>query len=230
MDKSGKLYIIATPIGNLGDISLRALEVLKNCDIIACEDTRVTARLLARHKISRPLTIYNSAHEIRQSNVLLEKLKLGKEVALVSDAGTPTLSDPGFRLVRACRREGIEVLPVPGASAAIAALSVSGLPAMSFLFLGFLPHKSSIRRRMFQQYKEYPHTIIFYESCHRIEKFLPEAREELGDSRWACIAQEMTKMHETYITRTLGEINDRALYLPAKGEFVILIANKNFSL
>jgi 16S rRNA (cytidine1402-2'-O)-methyltransferase len=230
VDKSGKLYIMATPIGNLGDISLRALEVLKNCDIIACEDTRITARLLARHKISRQLTVYNSAHEIRQSVVLLEKLKLGKEVTLVSDAGTPTLSDPGFRLVRACRREGIEVLPVPGASAAVAALSVSGLPAMSFLFLGFLPHKSSARRYVFQQYKECPHTIIFYESCHRIEKFIFEAREELGDLRWACIAQEMTKLHETYTTRTLGEISDRALYLPAKGEFVILIANKNFSL
>jgi 16S rRNA (cytidine1402-2'-O)-methyltransferase len=157
-------------------------------------------------------------------------LKLGKNVALISDAGTPTLSDPGFRLVRACHQEGIEVLPVPGANAAIAALSVSGLPTMSFLFLGFLPPKSSARKQIFGQYKESPHTLIFYESCHRVEKFLSEAREEFGDTRWACVAKEMTKLHETYITCTLGEMVTKGLYLPAKGEFVILIASKNFVL
>jgi 16S rRNA (cytidine1402-2'-O)-methyltransferase len=185
---------------------------------------------LSRYKISRPLSIYNSAHEIHQSEILLKKLKLGKNVALISDAGTPTLSDPGFRLVRACRQEGIEVLPVPGANAAIAALSVSGLPTISFLFLGFLPPKSSTRRQVFQQYRECPHTLIFYESCHRVEKFLLEAREEWGDSRWVCVAREMTKLHETYVTCTLGEMVTKELYLPAKGEFVIVIANQNFTL
>jgi 16S rRNA (cytidine1402-2'-O)-methyltransferase len=230
VDKLGKLYIVATPIGNLGDISGRALELLKNCDIVACEDTRVSYRLLSRYNISRPLRIYNSAHEIRQSEILLKKLKLGKNVALISDAGTPALSDPGFRLVRACRREGIEVLPIPGANAAVAALSVSGLPTMSFLFLGFLPPKSLARKLVFQQYKEYPHTLIFYESCHRVEKFILEAREELGDSRWICVAREMTKLHEAYVTCTSGEMVTKKLYLPTKGEFVILIANKNFVL
>jgi 16S rRNA (cytidine1402-2'-O)-methyltransferase len=161
---------------------------------------------------------------------LLKKLKLGKDVALISDAGTPTLSDPGFRLIRACRREGITVLPVPGASAAMAALSVSGLPTMSFLFLGFLSPKSSARRQVFQQYKTCPHTLIFYESCHRIEKFILEAKEEFGDSRWACVAREMTKLHEAYVTCTLGEISAKGLHLPAKGEFVILVANQNFAL
>ena len=230
MSEVGKLYVIATPIGHLGDLSFRALEILKNCDIVACEDTRVSYRLLSRYNISRPLSIYNSAHEIRQSEILLKKLKLGKNVALISDAGTPTLSDPGFRLVRACRREGIEVWPIPGANAAIAALSVSGLPTMSFLFLGFLSHKSSSRRQVFQQHRECLHTLIFYESCHRIEKFLSEAREEFGDARWACVAREMTKLHETYITRPLGEIVEQQLHLPAKGEFVVLVANKNFAL
>ncbi|MDR3143480.1 MAG: 16S rRNA (cytidine(1402)-2'-O)-methyltransferase [Puniceicoccales bacterium] len=227
---AGILYVVATPIGHLGDFSLRALEVLKNCEVLACEDSRVSSRLLTRYKLSRPLILYNAAHEIRQTAVLLKKLKLGKNVALISDAGTPSLSDPGFRLVRACRKDGIAVLPVPGASAALAALSVSGLPTESFLFLGFLPPKSSARQEIFQRYEDCPHTLIFYEACHRIEKFLQEAREVLGDARWACVAREMTKLHETYITRTLGEICEEKLCLPAKGEFTVLIAKSRFTL
>ncbi|MDR0728104.1 MAG: 16S rRNA (cytidine(1402)-2'-O)-methyltransferase [Puniceicoccales bacterium] len=225
---AGILYVVATPIGHLGDLSLRALEVLKSCEVLACEDSRVSSRLLTRYKLSRPLRLYNAAHEIRHTALLLKKLRLGKNVALISDAGTPNLSDPGFRLVRACRKEGIAVLPVPGASAAVAALSVSGLPSDSFLFLGFLPPKS--RREVFLRYDDCPHTLIFYEACHRIERFLSEAREIWGDGRWACVAREMTKLHETYITRPLGEICEEKLYLPARGEFTVLVANARFRL
>jgi len=227
---AGTLYVIATPIGHLGDVSLRALEILKKCDLVACEDSRVSSRLLGRHHISRPLGLCHAAHELRQSTILLKKLRLGKAVALISDAGTPTLSDPGFRLVRACRKEGIAVLPVPGPMAAVAALSVSGLPTSSFLFLGFLPPRSAARRSVFREQRDCPHTLIFYEACHRIGNFLLEAREEFGDARWACIAREMTKCHEAYVTRPLGEICDQQLYLPARGEFVVLIAKPGFVL
>lgn len=227
---NGTLYIIATPIGNLGDVSARALETLRMCDVVACEDTRVTGVLLKKFGIEKPMFVNENSREKNVAGVLLEKLKSGLNIALVSDAGSPCISDPGFRIVRACRAEGVNVVPVPGACAFVAALSASGLPSDSFLFAGFLPPKTSARRTFFERHADFPHTIVFYESPFRILKFLDDAIEVLGKDRVVCVAKEITKLHERFFIGSLSEVLAQLKAASTKGEFVVVVAPKDFVL
>ena len=199
------LFLVATPIGNLEDISLRALRVLKEADLIACEDTRHTARLLRHYGIATPRESHHEHNEASHARRLLDLLREGKNIALVSDAGTPLLSDPGYPLVRACRQEGFTVVPIPGPSAAVAALTASGLPTESFFFAGFLPPKKGQRRKKLQEIAGVPATLIFYEAPHRLLAALEDLCEILG-ARQACLARELTKIHEEWLRGTLPEI------------------------
>jgi 16S rRNA (cytidine1402-2'-O)-methyltransferase len=218
----GKLYLVATPIGNLKDITLRALETLKAVDLIACEDTRHSLKLLQAYEIHKPLLSLHEHNEARRAAGLIEKLREGKSAALISDAGTPLVSDPGYRLVGEVLRAGLEVEAIPGPCAAVNALVASGLPTDAFYFVGFLPPKSAARRRRFEALREFPSTLIFYESPHRIQKFLAEAYEVFGP-RPAVIAREMTKKFEEFYRGTLVP-DPQALALRSwKGEFVVLI-------
>lgn len=226
----GTLYIIATPIGNMSDISERAIETLRLCDVVACEDTRVTGNLLKRFSISKEMFVNEDSRERSVAPALLEMLKSGKNVALVSDAGTPCISDPGFRIVRACRAEGVKVVPIPGACAFAAALSASGLPSDSFLFAGFLPAKTSARKNFFEKYKNFEHTLIFYESPYRIEKFIDDALEIFGGGRMVCVAKEISKMFERFFVGELADVAAELKKSSTKGEFVVLVAPADFEL
>ena len=201
----GKFFVVSTPIGNLEDITLRAVNVLKDCDVIACEDTRNTRKLLARYDIETPLTSYHEHNETEKSPKLLEKLKEGKDVALVSDAGTPSVSDPGWRLVNLSIENNIEVVPIPGPSAFLSALVVSGLPTDSFLFLGFFPRTAGKKKELLKDVKNYPYTLIFYESARRLSGTLSALLEILGD-RNICVAREMTKLHEEVLRGSFSEV------------------------
>ena len=201
----GKLFVVSTPIGNLEDITLRSINVLKGCDVIACEDTRTTKKLLARYGIETDLTSYHEHNEVEKSQRLLEELKEGKDVALVSDAGTPSVSDPGWRLVNLSIENNIEVVPVPGPSAVLSALVVSGLPTDSFLFLGFFPRTVGKRKELLKDVKDYPYTLIFYESARRLSGTLSVLLEILGD-RGICVAREMTKLYEEAIRGSVSEV------------------------
>lgn len=229
-NNTGTLYVVATPIGNLSDISQRAVDTLKSVDIVACEDTRVTGRLLNKFDISKEMFVYEDSRERNVAPILLHRLKEGKNVALVTDAGTPCMSDPGFRIIRACRSEGIKVEPIPGACAFITALSASGLPSDSFLFAGFLPAKTAARKTFFEKYKDFEHTLIFYESPYRIDKFLDDALEVFGGERTVCFAKELTKMFERFFVRKLSSVAVEMKKSSLKGEFVIIIAPKDFQL
>lgn len=225
------LYLVTTPIGNLGDMTPRALEVLRACDTILCEDTRITGKLLAAFDISgKSLVSYRDETEKREAPKWVNELKNGATLALVADAGTPTLSDPGFRLVRLCRKENLPVVPIPGVSAAIAALSASGLPSDAFFFAGFLPPKTAARKRFFEEHLEFPHTVIIYESVHRISKCLDDMLTTLGPDRTVCVARELTKKFETIFSGPLGKVRDEVARRSQKGEFVILIAKNGFEL
>ncbi len=201
----GKLFVVSTPIGNLEDITLRAVSVLKDCDVIACEDTRTTKKLLARYGVETNLTSYHEHNEVEKSQKLLEKLKDGKDVALVSDAGTPSVSDPGWRLVNLSIGNNIEVVPIPGPSAVLSALVVSGLPTDSFLFLGFFPKTIGNRKELLKDVKRYPYTLVFYESAKRLSRTLSLMLEILGD-RNICVAREMTKLYEEVLRGSLSEV------------------------
>ncbi|MXZ48871.1 MAG: 16S rRNA (cytidine(1402)-2'-O)-methyltransferase [Candidatus Dadabacteria bacterium] len=201
----GKLFVVSTPIGNLEDITLRAVNVLKDCDVIACEDTRNTKKLLTRYGIETPLTSYHEHNEVEKSPKLLERLKDGKDVALVSDAGTPSVSDPGWRLVNLSIENNIEVVPIPGPSAVLSALVVSGLPTDSFLFLGFFPKTIGKKKELLKDVKSYPYTMVFYESARRLSRTLSLMLEILGD-RNICIAREMTKLYEEVIRGSVSEV------------------------
>jgi len=201
----GNLYLVATPIGNLEDITLRALRILKEADLIACEDTRHTAKLLTHYGIRTPRESYHQFNEESRTPHLIQLLKDGKNIALVSDAGSPLVSDPGYELVAACRREGIQVTPVPGPSAAIAALSASGLPAENFFFAGFLPAKGSNRRRRLEELAVLPCTLILYEAPHRLLASLEDMVALFGP-RQATLARELTKMHEEMLHGSLQDL------------------------
>ena len=229
-DEYGTLYVVATPIGNLSDISERAIETLRACDVIACEDTRVTGNLLRKFDISKEMFVNEDSRERAVAPALLSILKSGRNVALVSDAGTPCISDPGFRIVRACRAEGVKVVPIAGACAFAAALSASGLPSDSFLFAGFLPAKTSARKNFFEKYKDFAHTLIFYESPYRIEKFVDDALEVLGADRVVCIAKEISKMYERFFVGTLAEVSKELKASSTKGEFVVIIAPEGYQI
>jgi 16S rRNA (cytidine1402-2'-O)-methyltransferase len=227
----GKLFVIATPIGNLGDMTFRAVETLKRCTLIACEDTRISSHLLRHFNIEVPLIPYHDRNEREQVNFLLKKMKEGGEVGLICDAGTPTISDPGFRIVRECKKSNIDVVPIPGASAMIAALSASGLPTHRFFFLGFPGHRESARIKILEQYAAADGTLICYESCHRLEKFLHDIAHVYGPERVISIGKELTKIHETILTAPVGEILlDVKKTLIIKGEFVVLIAPDHYAL
>ena len=229
-DEYGTLYVVATPIGNLSDISERAIETLRNCDIVACEDTRVTGNLLRKFDISKEMFVNEDSRERAVAPTLLSMLKSGKNVALVSDAGTPCISDPGFRIVRACRAEGVKVVPIAGACAFTTALSASGLPSDSFLFAGFLPAKTSARKNFFEKYKDFAHTLIFYESPYRIEKFVDDALEVFGGERIICVAKEISKMYERFFVGTLADVAKELKTSSTKGEFVVIIAPNDYKI
>jgi 16S rRNA (cytidine1402-2'-O)-methyltransferase len=217
---SGKLYLVATPIGNLEDITLRALRVLREVDLIACEDTRHTRRLLAHYEISKPMVSYHEHNERVRAPELIAKLETGTNIALVSDAGTPLVSDPGFQVVQLAIEQKIEVIPIPGPSALIAALVASGLPADRVTFAGFLPAKPTARLARLKELSEIKSTLVFYEAPHRINETIKDAREALGN-RACVIARELTKMHEEFVRGSLGDIQ---LAEPStRGEMVLLI-------
>jgi 16S rRNA (cytidine1402-2'-O)-methyltransferase len=226
----GHLYIVATPIGNLADLTARARAILGAVDLIACEDTRTTGALLARLGIRREMVAYHEHNEIEAAERLAAMLVDGRSIAVVTDAGTPGLSDPGFRVVRACRKRGLPVVPVPGANALAAVLSASGLPTNGFLFAGFLPPKSAARIAFVGKYREFPYTIALYESCHRIDKFVNEIVATLGEERVLCVAKEVTKLHEAFLIGPAGEVRCRLEKTSLKGEFVVLIAPADFRL
>jgi 16S rRNA (cytidine1402-2'-O)-methyltransferase len=226
----GKLFVIATPIGNLKDMTFRAIETLKQCALIACEDTRTSSHLLQHFAINAPLIPYHDKNEQTQANYLIKKIQEGMQVAIICDAGTPTISDPGFRIVRECKKNNIEVIPIPGANAMVAALSASGLPTNCFLFLGFPSHKENARIKILEKYATLDATLVFYESCHRIEKFLNNISNVYGPERIASLCKELTKIHETILTAPIGEILLKIKKTTTiKGEFVILIAPANYS-
>jgi len=221
---SGTLYIVATPIGNLEDITFRAVRVLREADVIACEDTRQTRKLLERYSIARPLISYHEHNEASRSEELIQELQRGKNIALVSDAGTPLISDPGYRLVAAARRLGIAVSPIPGPGAFLAALSASGLPTDTFLYLGFLPPKRNQRRKVLERWKGAPATLIFYEAPHRAPEALQDIADVLG-GRETVLARELTKVHEEFLRGTPAEILQAlAERPPLKGEITLLVA------
>ncbi len=228
--EAGSLYVVATPLGNLADISERAIAILEKTSLIACEDTRVAGKLLSKLGIENRTVSYHDNNERPMAPKLAEELSQGKSIALISDAGTPALSDPGFRLIRECRKRGIPVVPVPGPCAAIALLSVSGLPSDRFLFVGFLPPKSAARVRFLESNKDLGHSIILYESCHRIEKLFSEMLETLGPNRFVCIGREITKRFESIATNSLGELAPIFEQSSKKGEFSIVIAPDGFVL
>src|SRR5512139_1638315 len=219
---SGTLYIVATPIGNLEDITLRALRILKEADVIAAEDTRHTQKLLAKYDIHTPLTSYHDHNKEEKAPVLVARLLEGKDVALVSDAGTPGISDPGYFLINLAVDQKISVVPVPGATAAIAALSISGLPTDSFVFEGFLPSKHSARLKRLEELKTEKRTLVFYEAPHRIIAAVEDIMKVLGE-RKAVVTRELTKVHEEAIRGTLSEVLARLNSGSTKGEFTIIL-------
>lgn len=223
---SSHLYLVPTPIGNLKDITLRAIEVLKSVDVILAEDTRTTGKLLKHLEIQRPLQSYHIFNEHKAVEKLVERMQKGEQMALVSDAGTPGISDPGFLLVRAVREAGMNVNCLPGPTAFVPALVNSGLPADRFTFEGFLPHKKGRKTRIDSLMDE-TRTMIFYESPHRLMKTLLQLSQAFGENRMACVSRELTKMYEENVRGTLEEL---VLYYqenPIKGEIVITVAGRN---
>ncbi len=223
---SGTLYIVATPIGNLEDMTLRALRILKEVDLIAAEDTRHTRKLLSHFDIHTPLTSFAQMHERTKSGHLLNLLQEGKNIALVSDAGTPCISDPGYPLMAAAREAAIPVVPVPGACALIAALAAAGLPTDRFTFIGFLPDKEGKRRRILEEAKAYDHTLVFYLSKWKAQKQIAEMAAIFG-TRPAVLARELTKLHEEFVRGTLDALAAHTKKLPPKGELVLVINNSS---
>jgi 16S rRNA (cytidine1402-2'-O)-methyltransferase len=223
--EQGILYIVSTPLGNMEDITLRALRILTEVHVIAAEDTRNTGLLLKHHHIQTPLTSYFEGNEWKKKVLILERLKEGNHVALVSDAGTPGISDPGFRLIQLAIQNGISVIPIPGPSAVITALSVSGLPTDAFLFNGFLPHKSKKRRDLLERLEGVRETIILYESPHRISETLKYIFEILGD-REMVLARELTKTYEEVLRGKVSEIQEQIGDRKLKGEITLVLSGQ----
>ncbi len=223
---NGKLYIVSTPIGNLKDITLRAIEILEDVEFILCEDTRITSRLLNHYNISKKLISFNAVSEKKKIPKVIVRIKSGDDCALVSDAGTPTISDPGVRLISEAIKEQIEVVPVPGTSAVITALIISGLPTDSFIFEGFLPQKKG-RQKKLKELAEEKRTIILYESTYRIKKLVDELTEYLPD-RYVVVCRELTKKFEETWRGYPNEIKEVIDKKISKGEFAIVVAPKNW--
>ena len=224
----GCLWVVATPIGHRDDLSARAIESLRAVAVIAAEDTRHSRPLLAHYNIGTPLIALHEYNERDAVEAIVRRLQSGEDVAMISDAGTPLISDPGFRLVRAARAAGVRCIPVPGACAAIAALSVAGLPSDRFVFEGFLPAKAAARRSRLQELAGESRTVIFYESSHRVAESLADMRDVFGADREAVLARELTKLFETVLGEPLGTLASRVIEDPdqQRGEHVILVAGR----
>lgn len=223
---AGCLYLVPTPIGNLSDITARALEILEEVDLIACEDTRTTGRLLNLLGLSNKLVSYHEFNESARAEQLLGRLKEGNSIAVVTDGGSPGISDPAFRIVRAALKANITIVPLPGPTAIIPALTASGLPTDRFFFEGFLSNKSAARKKRLGDLSEYPHTLVFYESPHRVVKCLHDIHEVLGD-RPACLAREISKKFEQFIRGTVSEVLGSIPPSGVKGEIVLVIGGKD---
>ncbi|HSD11202.1 MAG TPA: 16S rRNA (cytidine(1402)-2'-O)-methyltransferase [Candidatus Binatia bacterium] len=219
---AGILYVVATPIGNLEDVSERALRVLREVDRIAAEDTRRTAKLLARHGIEKPLTSYHDASERQKAPELVAELRAGKSLALVSDAGTPLISDPGYRLVRGALDAGIAVVPIPGPSAATALLSVCGFATDRFVFEGFLPQREGRRRRRLEALRAEPRTVVLYESPHHVERTLAEMEAIFGD-RAIVVGRELTKLFEEIVRGTISSVRANLASRSPRGEYTLVV-------
>ncbi len=224
-----KLYVVSTPIGNLQDITLRALEVLKNVDLILSEDTRETAKILSKWDIKTTQISYRDQNHKKVISHIKDLLKSGKNLCLVSDSGTPLISDPGFKLVQELKKNRVPIISIPGPSAVIAALSVSGLPTDNFSFIGFLPKKSNQRKSILQEFGKLPTTIVIYESPYRVRELLNEIYQELGN-RTVCLAKDLTKMYEEVRTAPLENFIKNPEETKEKGEYVVLVAKENYSL
>lgn len=224
------LYLIATPIGNLGDVTRRSIETMTRVNRLYAEDTRHSRKLLNHLGIDRLLLPCHEHNEASLADEICRMIANGESCGLISDAGTPGISDPGFRLVRACRKAGQPVIPVPGASAVVTALSVSGLPTDSFQFAGFLPPKRAARLRHFEENRDAQSTLVYFESTHRIDKFIADAAAVFGPDRVICIARELTKQHETVLTGPLQDVADRFAKGSSKGEYVVMVAKEGYTL
>ena len=220
---AGRLFVVGTPIGNLEDITFRALRTLREADLIACEDTRRTQQLLNHYEIKTPTISYHEHNEMTRAPELVLQLEEGTHIALVSDAGMPVISDPGYRLVSLAVRHGIPVIPVPGASAFVAALAAAGLPVDKFRFLGFLPSRKSARRKALQDLEGATKTLVFYEAPHRLLEFLEDVREILGDPP-VVVAREVTKVYEEFLRGSASELLSKLKKKPVKGEMTVLVA------
>jgi 16S rRNA (cytidine1402-2'-O)-methyltransferase len=213
-------------------MTVRAIDTLTQAQAIACEDTRVTGKLLSKLNIEKttPLISYREENEKHMAVELANRIEAGEQIVLISDAGMPAISDPGFRLVRECRKRGLKVTAAPGLTAATTALALSGLPSDGFLYVGFLPPKSAARKRFFESKRNFEYTIIVYESCHRIGKFINDLVATLGDERCISVGRELTKLHETIHTGPAAQVRDRVAQGSQKGEFVVCIAKEGFEL
>ncbi|MCX6807963.1 MAG: 16S rRNA (cytidine(1402)-2'-O)-methyltransferase [Patescibacteria group bacterium] len=217
------LYIVATPIGNLGDITIRAIDTLKSVNLVCAEDTRQSQKLFAKYDIHTPLTSWHAHSNESKLKQIIEKLKDNQEIALISDAGTPGISDPGYKLIQEAIKNNIRVIPIPGATAVITALCASGMQTDKFLYLGFPPTKKG-RQTLFNSLKDEQHTVVFYESPHRIKKAISQLRESLGDDRSIVLARELTKIHEEFWRGSLAEAEKYLEQTKICGEFVIILA------
>ena len=224
MNENGRLYLCATPIGNLGDITYRAVEMLRTADLIAAEDTRHTRGLLAHYDIHTPMTSYHEHNKDSKGPELIARMQAGETIVCVSDAGLPGIADPGGDLARRAIAIGIPVTPLPGANAALSALICAGLPLEGFTFVGFLPRKEKKRRELLTRVAAYPETLIFYEAPHRLRETLDALAESLGRARQACAARELTKKFEEFRRAPLGELSDYYRENEPRGEFVIVVA------
>lgn len=220
----GKLYIVATPIGNLADLTFRAKEVLETADLIACEDTRHSGILLKHYSIKKPLLSFHSHSGKAKVDKIIEHLKKGDDVALISDAGTPGISDPAYSLIQAALKNNITIIPIPGSSAVITALCASGLPTDKFFYLGFLPVKKG-RQTLFKKMAESDYTVVFYESPHRLLRTINELKKHLKPTAKIVIAKELTKMYETFFRGTVADIAEKLPVGKPKGEYVVMISN-----
>jgi 16S rRNA (cytidine1402-2'-O)-methyltransferase len=225
-DDPGKVYLVPTPIGNMGDLTGRAIEVLSQVDIIACEDTRVSGRLLKKLEIKKKLISYHDFNEARRAEVLLKAVRDGNDVAIITDAGSPGISDPAYRVVRAAIDNGLKVIALPGPCAIIPALTASGLPTDRFFFEGFLPNRSAARRHRLERLADLEHTLVFFESPHRVQKTLDDMREVLGN-RQACLAREITKKFEQLIRGELSSIREQLRGRTVRGEIVLVVSGRS---
>jgi 16S rRNA (cytidine1402-2'-O)-methyltransferase len=221
----GRLFVVGTPIGCLEDVTLRALRILKAADLIACEDTRQTQKLLNHYSIRSRTVSYHQHNEMTRAPELVIQMEQGVDIALVTDAGMPVISDPGYRLVHLAIRHNIPVIPVPGAAAFVAALAASGLPVEKFRFLGFLPSKKGARRKALEELKEATKTLVFYEAPHRVLEMLKDVRDVLGD-RQVVVAREVTKLHEEFVRGSASEVLARLKQKPVKGEITVLVGGE----